>query len=341
MLKPDVKKELIKGICNKLTRKGFVEETLPGLDEYTNYSPDRGFGKTLMWLPEENLKKMFDCDISKCTNFKQTYELWGKAGALRFKPYIIKKDNNPCLVLKRDRFLRLFHGFYFQVSDSPNGNEDYGSGSYRTDFLVRAEAHADILRKGMIGNMLWWAALIDVGFAFDNFKDLFKTDIEVVNNFIRYVRWSWNRTNSKPWADIEMYLNWTAGSIDKINRKVYQLVDKSGVVFLYMSMGKKTIQVQKGSRVLTLTIPCLIEGTEYDLNNESDKEDFNEQIQGLEDSSYLEMLLVMVLKLADVNLNFTGWWALDKIERMRPINSPDVISVTTLKDIYGQEPDEF
>ncbi len=344
MVREMSKKEMIKDVCDKLTEKGLLEHVMH--DEYTNYSPSRGFGSTLRWLPVENLKKMVSCDISRCKDFRQVYDAWGRAGALRFEPYIAvddEDDGNPSLVVRRDRFIHMFRGYHFQASGTIDGIGDCGSGAYRMDFVTRVPYYDKLLSNGIITYMLWWAGFIDVGFQFDNFREMFHNNIDVLNSFMNKSMGAWHLNQCRTWSDVEEYIKWETGNIDTVNRTMYQLVDDSGVVFCYMAMGKKTIQIElAGSQMFTLAIPNLNEDGIYNLDDEDELDEFESQEKVLIDNHYIEMLTVMAFKLCGVNLSFHGWWPLEKnFDKMRPINRPGVVDLKSLNEIYKKEPDEF
>lgn len=343
MVLNDNKKELITKICKNLNAKGFRDEPVYALDVPVPFSFLKGFGGTLKWLPIENIQKMADCDITNCNSFKEAYELWGRAGALKFQPYFVIDKGSPSLVVRRNRFLHMFRGYHFQVSGTIDGIGDYGSGAYRMDFLTTVPYYREMLHDGIIGYMLWWAALIDVGFTFDNFRDLFNNNIDVLNEFLNDTMNCWSGMQDRKWSDIEHYIKHETGNINVMTRKTYQLRHNNKSVVCYFAIGKKTIQVElAGSHLVTLTIPDLNDGVGYNLNNEADKNEYDAQVEILEKNHYIEMLLVMLLKLCNINISFNGWWPIgDKLTDMRPINSPDVVNVESLNEVYNAIPDMF
>lgn len=332
------KKELINAITEKMTAAGVSE------GKRNNYYMDKSFTESLRYLPEKNLQKMLDCDLSKCTSFSEAYQAFGRSGALRFKPYILQShDDNPSLCIRRDRFLHMFRGYHFQVSGTEDGIGDCGSGAYRTDFITRASYCESMLTKGLISYMLWWAAMIDVGFNFDNFRDLFKNDKPVLEDFLNRSMGYWRVGRDQHWGDIEPYIVFSTGEIDKCKRTMYQLYDKVNKIGVYFAMGKKTVQVQLSKqRLLTITIPDLNEGVGYDLEDEDERDEYDSQVYILEQNHYIEMITVMALALCGVKLSFINWYLLfGESSNMPPINAPGVTTVHSLNDIYKKEPDEF
>ena len=95
--------------------------------------------------------------------------------------------------------------------------------------------------------MLWWAALIDVGFRFDNFIEAFNKDIKPIEKFLSDSMRYWNRSTSYKWSDVEKFITFSTGNIDIMQRKMYQLNDGDDV-FAYLAIGKKSVQVETADK---------------------------------------------------------------------------------------------
>ena len=332
------KQELINEIYEKLNTAGVVDSR-EVFDTMFNTDEDANSG--LMFMPIENLQKIAECPIDKCTQFREVYQAWGKCGALKFTPYEVDEDYYPSLVLRHNRFLHMFRGYHFQASGTVDGIIDYGSGSYRTDFLTQSKHYNRILSSGLVAYMLWWAALIDVGFRFDNFVEAFNKDIKPIEKFLSDSIKCWRGPEGYSWADVEKYITIETGNINTRERKMYQLDD--GGLIAYLAIGKKSVQVETADNVLvTIKVPELNLGTDYDLDDEDDCYDFEIEVETLENNHYLEMLAVMALKLAGIHISFMNFYPLKgRMKTMRPINAPGVVSVKDLNDIYNCTPDEF
>ena len=83
------KQELINEIYEKLNAVGVV-----GSKDafYEMFSTDEDANSGLMFMPIENLQKIAECPIDKCTQFEEVYQAWGKCGALKFTPYEVDED---------------------------------------------------------------------------------------------------------------------------------------------------------------------------------------------------------------------------------------------------------
>lgn len=334
-------KEMVEEICRQLNEHGSEDMNTYGSKH--EFKESDGFGKKLQYVPRENLVKMLNCEVSDWSTLSSVIEAWGRAGALRFRPYMIDEEDNPSLVIRYNRYLHMFRGYHFQASGSPDGDGDYGSGSYRTDFLMHSEYWQSASRKSILAYMLWWAAMLDVGCRFDNFTKMFKENVESLEAFLEASMNYWQRHFDYKWSDVEKYITVDRSGINTVERKVYQLVNDN-VVGAYVAIGKKTIQVQTAKGTWTLTIPDIIEGTRYRRDNEDDMEELEEEVAIFERNHFREMLAVMLLKLADIHISFINWYPLSgkkNFKYLKPINRPDVVSAKSLNEIYNAEPDEF
>ncbi len=335
------KKELVEKICTRLNEHGLRDTDSRGDD--CEFSATKGTCAGFMYLPTDNLQQILNCNVDDWSDFGKVYNTWGRAGALRFKPYSDHCEDNPSLVIRHNRYLHMFRGYHFQASYTVNGIGDAGSGSYRTDFLVRAEYWQYLINNGLISYMLWWSAFIDVGFQFRNFAELFEEDIHVLEDFLSESMKFWNHKFEYKWSDVAECIEFSHSDIDVNVRKMYQISDDDRVG-AYLAIGNKSIQVQTKKGTWALTLPDLMTGTGYISTSEEDMEGFEEEVSILERNHYLEMLAVMLLKLAGIHISFINWYPLDgkkSFDYMRPINSPDVIKAKSLNEIYNAEPDEF
>lgn len=335
------KTELVAAICEQLNAHGFTDTDVYGIE--SPYTPDSGFGEGLSFMPTENLQKILQTEITDWSNFRNVYESWGRAGVLRFTPYMVDDDTLPSLVLRHNRYLHMFRGYRWQVSSTVDGKIDNGSCAYRVNFLTQCSRYNEALTKSLLAYCLWWATLIDAGFRFDNFFKLWESDVSKLDEYLKVSAKYWHRSFCYSWKDVANCISESAVPIDTIDRKVYQLQGERGVI-AYVAMGKKTVQVQTVEKCLTFTIPDPSVGTTYDLNDEDDVDSLQEDIRVLEENHFREIIAVMLLNLAGVHVTFNNWYPLScarKIGYLRPINSPDVVRATSLSDIYGSEPDEF
>lgn len=327
-------KELVNRICEMLNEHGFVDTYRHG--ESGPYTPERGFGAGLMYMPTENLERIINCEVKDWSEFIKVYNAWGRAGVLRFKPYSDHSRNNPSLVIRHNRYLHMFRGYHFQASNTIQGIGEAGSGSYRTEFLIYA------LRPFLTSYILWWAAYIDVGFQFNNFIESFDNDKQSLEDFLHESMAFWKCDTQYHWNDVENYIKVDYTPIDINARKMYQITDDGVKVAAYLAIGKETVQVQTVEKTFTFTFPNLSEGLPESYAEDEDR--MEEIAERLEDNHYREMIAVMLLKLAGIHISFINWYPLSHnvdLMRMRPINAPDVTNVKSLANIYKAEPDEI
>lgn len=332
------KKELIDKVCEQLNAKGLKTKNAYG--EVIPFSYDDGELSGFKFLPMENLVKMSECSIENLDDYKAIYHTWGENGVLNFKPYVVTDyDGYPSLIMRHNRFLRLSLGHNFAVFDDFDDGASCGSCSYEMDYLIQCDRRERVFNKGLITYLLWWAALIDVGFRFNNFVKLFNQDKEVIEQFLHENMKYWNHLMNYTWADVEKLITVENGNIDTTHRKVYQVSTKDEVV-AYLAIGEKTVQVEtSNNRLLTINIPDFFVGTNYNLDKVSDLEYYNAEVYAMKRYHYLEIIAVMALKLAGVHISFTGVYTIDKtVTKMKPINA---FNVANLNAIYNAVPDEF
>lgn len=329
------KQELI----NKVTKKfGHIKDFTTDLTIYCE-----SFGDSLHYFPEENLEKMLT--VEPKDTFRELYEAFGKCGALRFTPYI--EDNNdrlPILCIKWNRHMHMFRSQYFQVSSTSDGRGDNGRSSYSMYYFTINNSRSDkVLRNSTVSSMIWWAELIDASYHYEGVQELFKNNVQVLEEFLNKTREVYHLDPIIPWAEICKYVSIEEGKIDAEPRTLYSLLSKGSPV-AYFALGEKTIQVETAwSELFTLYIPTLLEGTGYDLTNEDTQENYEAECDVMASAHYIEILTVMALNLCNIHANFTGWYTISKkvLEPMRRINLPMIKEFESLNTVYKAEPDVF
>lgn len=332
------KKELVNKLARLMDERGWSK------DNDGHLGSDIMFPTSAKWLPLENLRKLLSIDVSDCKDYSAAYQKWGREGALKFEPYIVNTadHDNPSMCIRHDRFLHMFRGYYFQVSGTVDGIYSASNGSYHTNFLTMSGYYEKVLSKSLLAYLLWWAAMIDAGFYFDNFSNQFDNNRDVQEKFINASAKYWRFEGKYTWDDIEPYIEWSEDKLDGVNRRVFEF-SGHGVICARFSYGYKTVQVETEDRgLLTITIPDSVIGTGYDLENEDDYEEYEMQVQTLRSNHYVHMILCMALKLSGINMNFMAGYSLSpKIHGLRGLNVPGIIKVEDLNDIYKVEPDEM
>lgn len=335
------KKKILNKVCKQLNAKGLTTQNAFG--DVIPFSIDEGELRGFKYLPMENIKKLSECDIEKLNNFKSIYAKWGRQGILNFEPYEYDEyDGYPTLVLRHNRFLQLDSGKHFQASENMEGYSGCNSNSYDMLFLVQYAWDENVFNNSLVTYMLWWAALIDTGFHYKNFIELFNKDKTVIEKFLHANMKYWMHPMDYTWEDVERRITVEKGNIDFSSRKVFQIYTNAEII-AYLAIGKQTVQVEtSNNRLLTIHIPDFMIGTNYLLDETSDYEQYMAEAYAMQKNHYLEMLAVMALKLAGVHISFVNAYAIDKsIKPLRPINAPNVPMVNNLNAIYGVVPDEF
>lgn len=345
------KAEYISKICEKLQEGGFKSydaEDILGREPIATLDSDSFELRAFRWLPEENLRKMSEFDYSKYEDWSKLYQAFGREGFFNMKPFITTKyEENPSLVLRHNRFLHMFRGYYFQISSTVTGQVDNGHGSFRTDGLLRNAEPRNFVRQSKLYYMLLYAALIDCGFMSTPFINLFENDRAAVDEFLSKSLKAWFIYNTYTWDDIAGYFTTSHESIIPAEHdKVYEVY--AGLATLCrFCVDKKSISVEykpKGAALtttLTLNIPDVFDGVEP-IEDEDDKYDMQYAIDRcFNDKSYPKlMLLVMVLKLAGINLNWVACYAVKKLDVFPKLNTNETIEVNKLSDVKIDVTDE-
>lgn len=332
----NTKQQLINKVQETMAKNGVSapseKHKMPGVETFI---------QSLQWLPEENLQIMADCDISGCKSFQEAYQAYGRAGAFKFTPYLVdaKYSSNPCLCIRRNRFMHMFRGHYFQVSETVTGIIDHENGAYRTTFLTKVPYGNEMLRTGLISYMLWWAAFISVGFCFDNFRELFDANTLVLEEYLQKCMEHYHVARDQHWEDLKKYIVWSNERIDPA-RTIYQLSgkDRNGSD-AYLAVGTKSVQVELPNVLLTINIPDLSEGVGRDPDDEDELMEHEYEVYTLEHNHYLEMITVMAIALCGFKISFINWYPLEEHTGMLP--KTDYPVVESLNDIYDCVPDEF
>lgn len=309
------------------------------------WSPESAFIRSLTNLPEDNFQKIVNMDYSGFTDISDVYQEWGRRGYLRFSPYVRdpEGETHPVLTIRHDRHLSLFRGARFQVSETADGINSCETSSYRlTPFLYHR--NDDVWSNSLLLSMIYYAAVIDGAYVYDNFRELFLKDVECVDLFVKKSYECFNCNVAFKWADISKRIS-TTKSWTSMNRNVYKVLSEKGILCEF-AFGVKTVQVKtnmygKGDAILTVEIPDAIEGVDVSGYDEADIDWFRWELA--EDCNWVsvKMILVMALALAGVRMNWVSTYAIQKLGTVKGTNWADIVEVKTLNDIDKYEPDNF
>lgn len=337
-----MKKQYLQQICNKLNERGFTTFNGSDLLSVDRQQFDIGCSeiKALSWLPEENLKVMAnseDC-YKSAKDYKDLYQMWGRAGLFKFKPYILDNKDNETLCLRHNKFMHMFRGYHFQISGSPDGQIDYGHGLMRTDGflnLLRDKNYA----KSHLGFIVLYAAMIDCGFQNDNFRSFFYDDKEAVDKYFRQSMKYWYVDFDYGYDIINKYMSYRDGNIDpdKCDHTVYSFGD-SGGVWCRFWLSPEAVEVEYcydsdtrvgNSKVVRFDIPDAIEGLDIKSIGWWTDDDSNDLRDSFEEACYThesieDFILLMLLKLIGINSNFMTTFPIKKIGYISRIDSDKI-----------------
>ena len=326
-----MKKQYIEKICNNLNEQGWTDAgTYSGRQAFSTTS---GFGKSLRYLPEEHLKQMANTVVGPFGTFPNLYQYWGKQGYFKFKPYIIKNSSNSTtLVLRRDKFLHLFRGYYFQVSQTADGIGSYSHGSIRIDGLLKylrdCEDYYDSFeRDSVFITSLVYSACIEAASGLDCFMSLLRDDSELIDEFIHRSLADEGYHINKGWKDIQELFHVDNDEVLAIDYdKVFELRDSSNVVarFAYKS---DTIVLEKRHRTIHFSIPALCV-SDADIDVDEAREELLKY-----DPNYLLRFLLLLLNTNGFVLNYMTWYSTGQCFDINPANAQNAIAVETLSDV--------
>ena len=170
---------------NLMVENGFSYESfLDGKSTITQ--EDDYIERILKYVPKENIRGLIE-------NFNkyQTHdvdEFLNKAsqdGMLSFKPYVtVNSCGTPTLVLKYNRFMHLFRGYYFQVSYTADGQGSYNDAGTRIDFVHNKIETYDRFGLSSLTQIMYYMNAIRAGWKLEVFRKLLKENPEMFDNFM-------------------------------------------------------------------------------------------------------------------------------------------------------------
>lgn len=325
-----MKKEYLQQICDRINEQGIT--TYDGSDLSSSdrqpFSLKTRDIKELEWLPEENLKKIAEYDgYSAHKDFRSLYQAWGREGFFKFTPYIVENHENETLCLRHNKFLHMFRGYHYQISGTPDGIMDCGTGLLRTDNFLKLMRDEDNAQSHL-GFIILYAAMIDCGFQNDNFRTLFYKDKDAVDDYFRKSMAYWGVKFSYGYDVVSKYITYRDGSIDTENNEfpVYCFRDKHGVYCRFWS-SPKVVEVEYcydvdqgvgNSRVVRFDIPDPIEGLDFSKIGWWTDDDTEDLRISFEEACFSHskiefFILLMMLKLVGVNSNYMATYPIKKI----------------------------
>lgn len=363
------KAEYIETICKKLEAchyKTVNPDDVFSTEQY-NALVDRDSYevKSFRWLPEENLKQLAEFDWAGWASWERAYQEIGRKGYLKFTPYITKyPDDNPSLVVRHNRFLHMFRGYYFQTSMTVRGNGDAGHGSIRTDSLLRVEPRK-LAQISKLYYMLFYAALIDCGFKYDSFIKVFAEDKSVTDTFLKESLSYWRFDTPYTSSDLTGYITDTDEPIIPMeHERTYEILAKGSALCKFY-IDDESIGVEyrrKGDIANTckiLKIPQLYDGmtiehegekiyAKCEINgelvtrfriDEDDLDDFGISLENCfrYNGDKEKLLLLMLLKLCGIHLDWTCAYAIMDLDVFPRSNSNEVTIVESLNDVTFTE----
>lgn len=336
--------EMVTEICNRLNEAGFHDESVQGWQ--VKFAPNCGFGKTLMYLPEFNLESILR-DVNKpYKDFQSFYNEIGQSRMWLFKPYIVhNKPYNPCLVLRRDKFLQLATGYGFMLTEQECGYGDSDRNSYNMGFIVNPQYSA--LKETELWFMLFYACAYQLASRYKDFNMLIWEKPEVFIEFLV-------QTGRENGLDFEGYSYLEVMKYVKFfrdfetplhdpleNSKCFEVKLPNGDIIAHLAVNSERIFVETSEHRISLEVPRISPFKKEDLlPEELELEEaflaaHDKEVYGyLNNHKFLEILTVFALNLVNIHPNYYTVYTTQKLKKLGRFNAPKCSSFSSLNDIY-------
>lgn len=344
------KSEYIKRICEKLERCHYkVVDPDDVLSNEPNMLVDKDSYevKCFKWLPEENLKLLADFNFAEWGSWDRAYQELGRRKILQFKPYVKSfPDGDQSLVLRHNRFLHLFRGYYFQTSMTIGGSGDAGHSSMRIDGIFKHAEPRRLAVKSKLYYMLFYAALIDCGFKYDSFIELFTSDRPVVDKFLQDSLNIWHMKFKYTWSDIQEYFTESQDVIIPAEHdNTFEVLASKGVLCrFYIDNDSIGVEYRKKGTLINntmrLQIPKWCDGISLTWveDNHIDPDDLEDLEYSVEQCfrhsyDYKLMLLTMLLKLCRIHMDWICAYSIGDLDTFSRMNSNEITVVESLNQV--------
>lgn len=336
--------EMVTEICNKLNVADFYDESVQGW--HTKFVPNCGFGKTLMYLPEFNLEAILREVCKPHKDFQSFYSEVGQSHLWSFKPYIIhNKPYQPCLVLRRDKFLQLATGYGFMLTEQECGYGDADRNSYNMGFIVNPQYSA--LKETELWFMLFYACAFQLASRYKDFNMLMCTKPEVFIEFlIQTGRENGLDFEGYSYSEIMKYVTYFRSFETPIhdpleNSKCFEVKSQNGDIIAHLAVNSERIFVKTSEHCISLEVPRIAPFRKEDLlPEELELEEaflavHDTEVYGyLNKHKFLEILTLFALNLVGIFPNFYTVYTTMKLKKLGRFNAPRCSSFTSLNDIY-------
>lgn len=336
--------EMVTAICNTLNEDGFYDESVHG--GHIKFAPDYGFGQSLLYLPEFNLR-VIRRDVSKpYKDFQAFYSEMGQSHLWSFNPYVIhNKPCKPCLVLRRDKFLQLATGYGFMLTEQECGYGNADRNSYNIGFILNPQYSA--LKETELWFMLFYACAYQLASRYKDFNMLMCEKPEVFIEFLQETgREHGLNFEGYAYCEIMKYVTFFRSFETPIpdpleNSKCFEVKLPCGDIIAHLAVNSERIFVETCEYRISLEIPRISPFKKEDLLPEELEleEAFLaahdiEVYEYLNKHKFLEILTVFALNLVNIHPNFYTVYTTQKLKKLGRFNAPKCSSFSSLNDIY-------
>ena len=299
--------------------------------------------RKLRYIPDANLAKLVNEDGTLWgSEYQESLDVYlheaAKAGLLSFKPYIIENlDGVPTLVLKYNRFLHLFRGYYFQVSYTAEGEGCYQTASTRIDYIKYE--FRDGFTESRLLKILYYMNCINAGCRIDTFDKLLKENPVIVDRFVAMSVNVIFRNYDITYKDIENLISDVHGNT-KEPEMTYRIPknDTTDVCRLHVynpcTLGVELMQ-QSFSKECLVELPNWEDGVSFSSwISEDDREWFNSYIY--KNKYVFTQFVSFALNYFGVFINYTVAYPYKTSTYLRASNNPEIITLNNLNDLKVQ-----
>lgn len=315
--------ELLRQIECKLNEKGFMEYSSEDVlsNDQRPFAIGQGLLDQFEWLPEENLRKIAKFDISGYTSFEGVYQAWGNHGFFKFTPYITEKGLNPTMVLKHNKFLHMFRGYRFQISETYDGIGVCNTSSFNTQTLRKLIKNNPEYTDSHLLFLLMYSAMIDCGFQNDNFRYAFYDHRDVIDRFFKKSMKYWGTPFKYDSSLLQQYISYRADANDRSGEDgyVYEITSKGKPVCRFYTIHDElcieynpTLDV-KYSRVVSFDIPAPTVGIPQSVLDGMPADAIKTFMSKYRRGNVKPWFLAMMLKLVGVHTGFDTTYPIKKI----------------------------
>lgn len=340
----ETKKALINELAERLNSLGFGDMDLFG--QKMSFTYGEGTMHQFEFMPEENIARLVELSKKDYKNYGDFYQEAGDSGIFKFKPYIVGGEKCVTLVLRHNRYMDLFRGRTWQISDTFEGVGAFANCYYSIGKLLHSGMYGmdTYIANSDLWQMLIYTSYLNCGFQCQNFLGTFNENKDLLDEFYRMCLKNEGIETDFCFKKFSNYIAVSPDTIPvEVESKVFEINGKNGTPFCYFNIDEDKIYVatkDKGGRyemLTTLSIPEVSVGTQTVIGTlPGEQEDyldmFDECYRDKQDIK--RQLLLGLLSLCGIHMFSHGAYPLKKLDPLRRYNRPNIAVFDKLDDLY-------